>query len=323
MKKNRGLIITVLAILVLALCVSAVWLVWSSLSKPAPAPAPAVPTLAQATASPTNAPASPVPTSKVEVTVVGTVGPSIAEATPAPTTTEQPEPEYGYGDLPECVNPDESTPLAGATQRADGLWEINLHGNGCNLVFEGRIVPGERLHRVIVLRSGNGEIAGYIQNGVFTYSEGSIWQKPRTKNMEDVANLNDPAEALKLLNDKRAVMDANGYDWPIWLYFTDGTTLEFGPGQTWEGLTSQNHCDLQEPVKINVHGEKLEGKNQFSAAIGATNCITVAWIDGATTPVQWAGQRDAANKVIYTIINAWLMPAFWDQSQIDAWIAEQ
>lgn len=271
---------------------------------------PAIPATATtaATATSTNVPSTGTP-----VVVTPTSAPTLEPTVVALVG-------YDYDGLPQCDNPDESTPLAGATQNTDGMWEINIHNNGCNLIFEGRIILGERIHRVIVLRSDNGENTEFVKNSVFTYAEGSIWQKPRSKNMEDAANINDPAEALKLLNDKRAVMDTSGYDWPIWLYFTDGNTTEFGPGETWEGLTAQNHCDISEPVQINVHGEKLTGKNQFSAAIGATNCVTVAWIDGSKTPEQWTDQRDAVNKVTFVTINAWLMPVAWSQDQIDAWI---
>lgn len=262
--------------------------------------------------------ATPLPPSTPTIVPSNT---PLLTGTPATNVTAQPQ-EYDYAGLPKC-NPDESTPISGAKQNKEGLWEIDIHKNGCNLIFEGRIVPGERLHRVIVLRSANGENTEFVKDGIFIYAEGSTWEKSREKNMEDVANVNDPAEALKLLNDKRTVMDSNGYDWPILLYFTDGTVTEFGPGETWEGLSAQNHCDFAEPVMINVHGEKLEGKNQFSAAIGSTDCVTVAWIDGADTPEQWTDQRDGANKVVYTTIVAWLMPSNWSQDQIDAWIATQ
>lgn len=236
---------------------------------------------------------------------------------------------YEYSGLPECALTDvgADTPLNDPTRlghakwlfsREGNLWEINLHeASGCNLVFEGRIVPGEELHRVIVLRSSKGENPEYVKDGKFLYAEGSIWELARNMNVEDV-NSADPV-AMKLVNDKRAVMDANNYDWPIVVSLTDGSEMTFGPGTTWDGLTEENHCDFSDPVKINVHGEYLSD-NQFAAAVGATNCVTVAWINGADKPIEWMGQRDAADKVVYKTIDAWLMPSSWEKSQIDSWV---
>lgn len=257
-----------------------------------------------------------------------------ATAGPAPVSAAPKSPSQAdgpVGGLPSCpyTNGGAQTPLNDPAKvghvswlvfHEGDLWEIDLRkASGCNLVFEGRIVPGEKLHRVIVLRSQNGENSQYVKDGKFVYAEGSIWELPLAENVEDLANQADPADSMKLVNDKRKVMDAAGYDWPIVVSFTDGSEMTFGPGEKWSGLTEQNHCAFLAPVKINVHGEKLSGSNQFAAAIGATGCTTVAWIDGAGTPIQWIGQRDAAEKVVFTTIDAWLMPSAWSRTQIDSW----
>ena len=273
-----------------------------------------------------------VPASTVVVLAQNTVGPlpsAIPPGTPvviAPTLESTVE-GYNYVGLPECNNPDESKPIngedGGATLNADGLWEIDIHKNGCNLIFEGLLIKGERIHHVVILRSSEGENTALVNDGKFTYSEGSIWQKERDKNMQDITNMEDPPESMKLVNDHRANMQANNYDWPIDVGSIDGSTQTFAPGETWEGMPDVNHCGFTEPTKIPVHGEKISGKNQFSAAIGAEDCTTIAWIDGSPTPEQWVGARDAANKVVYATIEAWLMPSLWGQTEIDAWVAQQ
>jgi hypothetical protein len=242
------------------------------------------------------------------------------------TTLTRQDTEYSFAGLPNCpyigtgssqpLNKDGSIPIV---QNGD-LWEADLSTNGCALLFEGRIEPGEALHRIIVLRSYNGENAEFVKNGKFTYAEGSIWGYDRTWNMEDFSSKKPPISA-EFVNDKRAVMQANDYDWPILVYTTDGQIMDFSPGQEWANVVDNNACEFDQPQMIPVHGQKISGENLFSAAVGALNCTTVAWIDGSKSPEVWQGQRDAENKVVYTTIEAWLMPSDWSETQIADWIA--
>jgi hypothetical protein len=234
---------------------------------------------------------------------------------------------YDWAGLPDCpykgtgssepLNKDGSIPI---TQVGD-LWEADLSANGCALLFEGRIVPGEELHRIIVLRSKLAENAEFVmEDGKFTYAEGSIRGYDRTWNMEDFSTKKPPI-AAEFVNDKRAVMLANDYNWPILVYTTDGQVLEFGPGEEWSGVVDNNACEFDQPQVIPVHGEKLLGENSFAAAVGAIGCTTVAWIDGSTNAEIWQGQRDAEQKVVYTTIEAWLMPSTWTSQQVSDWAA--
>jgi hypothetical protein len=232
---------------------------------------------------------------------------------------------FDYAGLPDCpytgtgssqpMNKDGSIPIR---QLENGMWEADISANGCNLLFEGRIVPGEELHRVVILRGRYGEHP-FVQGGKFQYAEGSIWGYDRTWNMEDFSAKKPPI-AAEFVNDKRAVMKAEGYDWDIVVYTTDGQEMNFSPGQEWAGVIDNDSCEFGEPLKIAVHGEKLSDSNSFSAAIGAIGCWTVAWIDGASVPEVWEGQRDAERKVQYTTVEAWMMPSKWDSAEIQSWI---
>jgi|GEM_PF-3639942 len=260
--------------------------------------------------------------------------PASAAADPANDVADPPsqdevvsQPAYNYAGLPDCI-PSGATPENDPSSKpgyniwffqvSGDLWRYKVKGSGCNLVFEGRVIAGERIHRVIVLRSQQGENTQFIKDGVFEYSEGSIWALSRAANIDDLNGF-EPA-AMKLVNDKRAVQEAAGYDWPIVASLVDGSDITFAPGEKWEGLEESNHCDFSVPQKIAIHGEKIAG-NRFSAAIGATGCKTVAWIDGAKIPEIWTGQFDAGQKVQYTKIEAWLMPSSWADAQIQDWIS--
>lgn len=241
-------------------------------------------------------------------------------------STFVPTPAYAQDDGCATAMPDESTPANKPEniEAAGGQWKIDLTEFACfNLVFEGRITPGERVRRIIDLKQGNVWNAKYVVDGVFTYSEGSIWLKQSMKNIEDFNNVIDPPEMGKLINEGRKVMNQAGYDWTIVAGFLDGSSKEYAPGTVWEGTYEvASNCDLKEPVQINIHGEYIPGGNFYLAAIGGLNCTTLAWIDEATTPVRWVGVRDAGSKVKYVTIKAYLMPNWTDQ-QINDWADKQ
>ena len=225
----------------------------------------------------------------------------------------------------ECGMPDESTPINKPENiTAEGsLWKIDLNEFSCfNMVFEGRVIPGERVRRVIALKEGDRWNPKYVKDGVFVYSEGSIWLKQSMKNISDFANVIDPPEMGKLINEGRRVMNQAGYDWPILADMIDGTSKEYAPGTVWDGTYEvASNCDLKVPTQINVHGEYFSGGNFFLAAIGALDCTTVAWINDSA-PIRWVGVRDGGSKVRYTTIKAYLMPN-WSEEEINSWIAAQ
>jgi hypothetical protein len=228
-------------------------------------------------------------------------------------------PDCPYVDTgsPQPLNKDGSIPIR---EVEGGLWEADLSQNGCALIFEGRIIPDEPLHRVIVLRSYNGEHPEFVEDGkLFTYAEGSIWGYDRTWNMEDFST-SKASIAGEYVDDKAAVMKAENSFEPIKAYLTNGQVMEFAPGETWAGVVPNDACEFEEPLFIPVHGEILSGRNGFSAAIGAIGCTTVAWIDGNMQPEIWTGQRDGERKVQFASIEAWMMPSSWDQAQIQEWI---
>ena len=158
-----------------------------------------------------------------------------------------------------------------------------------------------------------------MTDGKFTYSEGSFWAYDRGWNMGDFLTPKPPI-AAELLQWKVKVMERENSLLPINVYSYDGQVMEFPAGEIWEGTPENDNCAYTEPMYIPVHGQKLEGVNDFSAAIGAIGCQTVAWIDGASVPEVWERQRDGARKVHYTTIEVWMMPSQWDNNQIQAWI---
>jgi hypothetical protein len=212
--------------------------------------------------------------------------------------------------LPPCQLTDKGIQLE-VTARNDGKWMINRNVSGCNMIFEGRLDQSQE-HHIYVLRSSAGKGPYFDSDGNFIFLEGSVWIYPTGWNMDDFG-AEKPPIAAEFVNAKRDNMRANGYDWPIIVHKTDGSTVEFPAGTKVMGVTLPNNCDFSEPQAITVSGVYDPQTGQFVASIGAAGCTTVALLDSKV--FQWEGAKDG---VTYKQVEAWLMPANYSQQQIDA-----
>jgi hypothetical protein len=260
-----------------------------------------------------------------------------------------------FAGLPACPYQNTGSPQPVELEElSNGLYRFDPESTGCAFIVEGRFPWQTRLtslagdfedlgiladdgspwymwdvHNIVVGRSreGNfpwGEYNRLVEGGVIPsqYLEDmiclgcSVWLYDPDWNMGDVTTPKPPI-ALELEAAKYEVMLASGYLFPRVVWQPDEDTFiyyEVSSGaEPYEACTSGD-----EPEQIAVHGLAVE--DGFVAAIGKTDCTTVAWIDGELA--QWEGQRDGENIVTFTrAVEAWMMPAGFTQVQIDAWVA--
>lgn len=185
--------------------------------------------------------------------------------------------------------------------------------SGCPILIEGRKILNQEHHIWILIP---GDKLYLDADGVFRAKEFSAWAYPSNWNMEDFSTAKAPI-AGEFVDAKVNNMKANDYSWPIFVHLSDGTTLQFKPGDK-VGAVLPNNCNFAEPSHLNVTGVYDSSNKTFDASIGAEACITAAKINGS-----WFSWHDAKDNVQFSTIEAWLMPSTWDQTQIDAWIAKQ
>ncbi|BCX14320.1 MAG: hypothetical protein KatS3mg088_003 [Patescibacteria group bacterium] len=307
MKKNRFLLVLI-SLLVLASVVgcSAV----DSFLEPAATPTATV----MPTATPTTAPTA---TTAPEPTVV--LPSQAIVPTPAPRTTP-------VATAP-CILVQSGVQLKVDQKTDSGWWEFDpakavrvgdrAHPDaslaGCPVIIEGRKDLAEE-HHIWILMPGNNR---YLDSdGVFRARELSAWAYPSSWNLDDFSAAKPPIVA-EFVDAKVNNMKANGYSWPIFVHLSDGTTLQFKPGDK-VGAVLPSNCDFAEPSRINVTGVYDTSTKTFKASIGAEGCWTAARIDG-----DWVSWQNARDNVQFSSIEAWLMPLTWDKTQIDEWISQQ
>ena len=185
---------------------------------------------------------------------------------------------------------------------------------GCALLIESREDTLES-HHIWVIQTKDGQ--NYLDDGVFKCVECSAWAYPTNWNI----GVFDPEEkapiAAEFVDAKRHNMQENGYDWPIFVHTLNNVVLEFAPGAEY-GAELPNNCAFSEPEAIEVTGLFDTESLIFNASIGAEDCVTIAWLDGSSEPEQWQGARD---NVLFSSVEAWMMPSYWDQAKIDVWVA--
>lgn len=185
--------------------------------------------------------------------------------------------------------------------------------SGCLMLVEGRKVLKEE-HHIWILVPGD---KLYLDaDGIFRAKEFSAWAYPTNWNMEDFSTPKAPI-AAEFVDAKRNNMVANGYDWPIFVHQSSSTMLEFKSGDKF-GAVLPNNCNFTDPSRINVTGVYDSGNKTFDASIGGEGCWTVVKLDGAWQ--YWHGARD---NVVFTTIEAWLLPANWSEKNTQDWVAKQ
>jgi len=207
-------------------------------------------------------------------------------------------------------DPTKASRVSGDTTHQELKSDADLAG--CPVIIEGRKTLVEE-HHIWILEPGS---SLYLDpDGIFRAREFSAWAYPSNWNLEDFSTSKAPI-AGEFVDAKVNNMLANGYSWPIFVHLSDGTTLQFKPGDK-VGAVLPNNCDINVPSKINVTGVFNPVDKTFVASIGAEGCTTAAKIDG-----KWTTWRNAKDNVVFTTIEAWLMPGTWSQDQVDAWIEQ-
>ena len=185
--------------------------------------------------------------------------------------------------------------------------------SGCPVLIEGRKTLNKE-HHIWILNPNDGQ---YLDNdGVFRAKEFSAWAYPSNWNVEDFSTTKAPI-AAEFVDAKVNNQKANDYSWPIFVHKSDGTVLQFKAGDK-TGAVLPNNCNFTEPSHLNVTGVYNSSNKTFDASIGGEGCWTAAKIDGS-----WTSWVNAKDNVVFTSIEAWLMPSnFTEQNTLD-WIAKQ
>jgi hypothetical protein len=217
-----------------------------------------------------------------------------ATATPAPAATATTAPA-APADSTSCVldtfAPDKQFGVQlTVNKKPDTLWEFDpktasrVAGDsthpelvkdaslaGCPVVIEGRKTLVQE-HHIWILEPGS---TMYLDpDGIFRAKEFSAWAYPSNWNLGDFSTQKPPI-AAEFVDAKRNNMQANNYDWPIFVHLSNGNTMEFKPGQK-TGAVLPNNCNITDPSRINVTGVYDPGNKSFDASIGAEGCTTAA-----------------------------------------------
>ena len=277
--------------------------------------------------------AQPTSVQQPTVTVVPPATPTLAPTaavTPPATPTATPQPPCVLDSFPKEQRFGVQLTV---DKKSDTNWEFNpqvakrVSGDsahpelradadlaGCPVIIEGRKTLVKE-HHIWVLLPG---AKLYLDpDGIFRAKEFSAWAYPSDWNLDDFSTTKPPI-AAEFVNAKTKNMKANNYSWPIFVHLANGNTLQFEAGQLVNNVTLPNNCNFTQPSKLNVTGVYDPGKNSFDASIGADGCWTVAKIDGFWT--KWQGAKD---NIVFRTVEAWLMPSTWNETNIDAWIAQQ
>ena len=185
--------------------------------------------------------------------------------------------------------------------------------SGCPVLVEGRKVLNEE-HHIWILMFGDKQ---YLDaDGIFYAKEFSAWAYPSNWNMEDFSTAKAPI-AGEFVDAKVNNMKANGYSWPIFVHKSDGTTFQFKAGDK-VGAILPNNCNFAAPSHLNVTGVYNMSNKTFDASIGGEGCWVAAEVDG-----KWQYWQGAKDNIVFTTIDAWLMPSTFTEQNVIDWIAKQ
>jgi hypothetical protein len=220
-------------------------------------------------------------------------------------------------------------------------WYYDVLSSGCNWLVEGRKTT-EAVHHIWIGQAMVGENewrvnTAFIDRGqFFECMECSVWVYPKDWNMEDFSTEKPPI-AAEFVDKKRAIMDETGYDWPIVVHLSRGTTKTFEPGQTagvldvlqsasaFAAKAATPECAFTDAHAIMVTGVFDKESGKFSAEIGPYgDCRTLVYGQLDEDPeielLLFTGPQDAAKKVEFYTLIAIAIPASWDNAAIAEYV---
>ena len=208
-------------------------------------------------------------------------------------------------------DPSHASRVAGDVTHPELKADVDL--SGCPVLVEGRKILNQEHHIWILIP---GDKLYLDADGVFRAKEFSAWAYPSNWNMEDFSTAKAPI-AGEFVDAKVNNMKANGYSWPIFVHKSDGTTFQFKAGDK-VGAILPNNCNFAAPSHLNVTGVYNMSNKTFDASIGGEGCWVAAEVDG-----KWQYWQGAKDNIVFTTIDAWLMPSTFTEQNVIDWIAKQ
>lgn len=175
---------------------------------------------------------------------------------------------------------------------------------GCNILVEGRQTLDPE-HHIWVFSGPDWELP---------VREASLWVYPIGWNMADFSTVKPPI-ASEFVTAKRHNQLANDYDWVIFVHVGENTYV-FPAGQDTPVVILPDNAQFSDPQPLAVHG--VWDGSAFNASIGAEGATTVALLDD-----QLAFWVNAQDNVIFSSVQAWLMPSTWTEAQVKTWAEAQ